>query len=100
MSPPSAPPTPASTSSTPLRILYFAWLKDRLGRSEDLLDLPDGVSDVAALRRWLQARDAVFEGIFSAGGRVRTAVNQEFAGDDTPVRPGDEIAFFPPVTGG
>ncbi|WP_428374939.1 molybdopterin converting factor subunit 1 [Lichenicoccus sp.] len=89
-----------SAQSAPLRILYFAWLKDRLGRAEDRLDLPPGVADVASLRAWLQARDPVFHGIFSAGGRVRAAVNQEFAGDATPVRGGDEIAFFPPVTGG
>ena len=89
-----------SLQPAPVRILYFAWLKDRLGRSEDLFELPAGVADVAALRHWLQARDPVFEGIFRPGSRVRAAVNQEFAGDGTAVHPGDEIAFFPPVTGG
>ncbi|TLU73912.1 molybdopterin converting factor subunit 1 [Lichenicoccus roseus] len=87
-------------SATSLHILYFAWLKDRLGRGEDNLDLPAGVVDVAGLRAWLRASDPAFEGIFNAGGRVRAAVNQKFAGDGTPVRGGDEVAFFPPVTGG
>ena len=91
---------PSSPPLAPVRILYFAWLKDRLGRSEDLLDLPAGVADVAAVQRWLQARDPALDGIFNGGGRVRAAVNLEFAADATPVRAGDEIAFFPPVTGG
>ncbi len=84
----------------PVHILYFAWLKDRLGQGEEQVALPDDVADVAGVRRWMRARGAVFEAVFAEGGRVRAAVNQDFATDDAPVRAGDEIAFFPPVTGG
>ena len=84
----------------PVRILYFAWLKDRLGRGEEQVVLPEGVATVGGLRDWMRARDTLFEAVFAPGGRIRAAVNQDFATDDAPVRPGDEIAFFPPVTGG
>ena len=83
----------------PIRILYFAWLKDRLGQGEEAV-LPAGVTTVGGLRDWMRARGPLFEAAFAEGGRIRAAVNQNFATDDAPVRPGDEIAFFPPVTGG
>ena len=84
----------------PVNILYFAWLKDRLGQGEEQVALPDDVADIAGVRRWMRARGARFEAVFAEGGRIRAAVNQDFATDDAPVRAGDEIAFFPPVTGG
>ncbi len=84
----------------PIRILYFAWLKDRLGQSEEQTSIPEGVVDVGGLRLWMRGRGPRFELAFAEGGRIRAAVNQDFATDEAPVRPGDEIAFFPPVTGG
>ncbi len=84
----------------PLRVLYFAWLRDRLGRSEETLPLPAGVGDVGALRRWMRGRDPQFAALFAEGGRIRAAVNLDFAGDEVSLSPGDEVAFFPPVTGG
>ena len=84
----------------PVHIFYFAWLKDRLGRGEEQVALPDDVADIAGVRHWMRARGPLFEAAFAEGGRVRAAVNQDFATDDAPVRAGDEIAFFPPVTGG
>lgn len=84
----------------PVQILYFAWLRDRLGRSEDRLTLPPEVGQVHELLQWLQARDPAMAAIAGEGRVVRVAVNQEFARPDHPVGPGDEIAFFPPVTGG
>ncbi len=85
---------------TPIRILYFAWLKDRLGRGEEQANLPENIVDIGGLRLWMRSRGPVFERAFAEGGRIRAAVNREFAEDDAPVHPGDEIAFFPPVTGG
>jgi molybdopterin synthase sulfur carrier subunit len=84
----------------PVKILYFAWLRERLGRGGEDLPLPDGVSTVSGLIAWLQARDATHQAAFANPGLVRAAVNQVFARGDTPVRAGDEVAFFPPVTGG
>jgi molybdopterin synthase sulfur carrier subunit len=83
-----------------VHILYFAWLRERTGRSEETLALPEGVSDVAGLVGWLGRRDAGFAAAFKDTKLVRCAVNQEFATPDAAIAPGDEIAFFPPVTGG
>ena len=80
-----------------IRVLYFASLKEALGRSGETVDLPAGVATVGDLRDWLvlQGRE-----ILASAKNLRCAVNQELAGLDAPVREGDEIAFFPPVTGG
>jgi len=82
------------------RILYFAWLRERMGRSDEDLPLPPGVATVGGLVALLQGRDAAGAAAFAHSGMVRAAVNQEFATPDTPVQNTDEIAFFPPVTGG
>ena len=83
-----------------MRVLYFAWMRERMGRSEEDLSPPPGVATVGALVEWLRARDAAGTAAFAQAAVVRAAVNQEFAQPDTPVRDGDEVAFFPPVTGG
>lgn len=83
-----------------MRVLYFAWMRERMGRSEEDLPVPPGVASVGALVDWLRARDAAGMAAFAETAIVRAAVNQEFAQPDTPVRDGDEVAFFPPVTGG
>jgi len=83
-----------------VKILYFAWLRDKAGISECTVSPPDGIATVGALIDWLAARDARHAEVFADRSIVRCAVNQDFADPDTPVRPGDEIAFFPPVTGG
>jgi molybdopterin synthase sulfur carrier subunit len=80
-----------------ITVLYFAWIKERAGTGEESVELPDGVCDVAGLMEMLGARHA---GAFDPAAQVRAAVNQVFARPDTPVRAGDEVAFFPPVTGG
>ncbi len=87
-------------SAPSLHILYFAWLRERLGLGEECLALPEGVSSVGTLIAWLRQRDDRYGAIFAEGRLVRCAVNQEFAGPDTPLAGGDEVAFFPPVTGG
>jgi molybdopterin synthase sulfur carrier subunit len=83
-----------------MRVLYFAWLRERMGRSEEELPLPPGVATVGALVGWLRARDAAGAAAFGEAAVVRAAVNQEFAQPDAAVADGDEVAFFPPVTGG
>ena len=82
------------------QILYFAVLRDRIGRAEERVVLPAEVGTVRALLAWLHAREPAFAVLAQEGRTVRVAVNQEFAGPDDPVAPGDEIALFPPVTGG
>ena len=80
-----------------VRILYFAGLKEALGMAGETVDLPAGVTSVGALRDWLlgQGRAAL-----GTAKNLRCAVNQDMAGPDAAIRDGDEIAFFPPVTGG
>lgn len=83
-----------------LTILYFAWLRERVGVSQEIVTLPAGVVTVAELVDWLAARSPGHASAFANRRTVRCAVNQDFAEPDARVRPGDEVAFFPPVTGG
>ena len=82
------------------QILYFASLRDRLGRSEERVILPAEVRTVRGLLAWMRAREPAFALLVEEGHAIRVAVNQEFATVDDPVASGAEIALFPPVTGG
>ena len=84
----------------PLTILYFAWLRERIGVAQEELPLPDDVQTVSGLVDYLSARSVGHAAAFQNRRSVRCAVNQEFADPSGPVTPGDEVAFFPPVTGG
>lgn len=84
----------------PVRVLYFARLRETLGTSSEEILPPDGVVDVAGLMRWLATRGAAWQEAFDGCRLVRAAVNQELVPDAAPVKAGDEVAFFPPVTGG
>jgi molybdopterin synthase sulfur carrier subunit len=84
----------------PLSILYFAWLRERVGLAEETLSPPDSVVTVADLVTWLAGLDPRHAAAFKERETVRCAVNHEFADTATILRPGDEVAFFPPVTGG
>ena len=81
-------------------MLYFAWMRERMGRGEEVLARPDGVTTVGGLVEWLRARDAAGAAAFAHGAVVRAAVNQEFAQPGAAIADEDEVAFFPPVTGG
>lgn len=84
----------------PLTVLYFAWLRERTGRSEEIVTVPSGVETVADLIAFLAARGPGHAAAFQNARTVRCAVNQEFADRSARLNPGDEVAFFPPVTGG
>ncbi len=83
-----------------ISILYFASLRDRLQQDAEQMTLPAGVSDVSALMQYLRLRGGVWAEIFAEDQPVLCALNQEMARLDAPVNDGDEIGFFPPVTGG
>ena len=83
-----------------VEVLYFAWVKERMGRGGESLPLPPGVATVGGLAAFLRARDEAGGRAFAQADVVRAAVNQDYANADTPVAEGDEVAFFPPVTGG
>ena len=83
-----------------MKILYFAWVREAVGKSEEDLNLPEGVASVSDLVAWLKQQDTGYETAFANNAAVRVAVNQEYVDFDHGVSNGDEIAFFPPVTGG
>ena len=81
-------------------LLYFASLRETLGCSREHVPLPAGTASVAMLLDYLRDRDPRWSEAFAPGKRYRVAVNQDVADMTTPLKPGDEVAFFPPVTGG
>ncbi len=91
---------PATTDTAAITVLYFAWLRERVGTGQERLALPADVNTVGGLMDWLIASSPRHANAFAARATIRAAVNQDFADPATPVRPGDEVAFFPPVTGG
>ncbi len=83
-----------------MKLLYFAWLKTKTGVAEEEVAPPPEVTTVAELLTWLQSRGPGHAEALSDLNALKVAVNQEYARPEDPVGPGDEVAFFPPVTGG
>ena len=83
-----------------VRLLYFAWVREKLGRGEETLALPAHVGTVADVLAWQASRGTEYEAVFSKTGVVRVAVDQLHADANVSVAGAREIAFFPPVTGG
>lgn len=83
-----------------MKILYFAWLRERVGHAEEDLALPTAVTSVGELIAYLRARGSGYEQAFSNPTVIRVAVNQSYVKFDHPLNDSDEVAIFPPVTGG
>jgi molybdopterin converting factor subunit 1 len=83
-----------------LQVRYFAWMRTRVGTGAESVEAPDTVRDVAGLMDWLEGRSPGHAKAFARREAVRIAVNQDYVEADHPVAEGDEVAFFPPVTGG
>ena len=83
-----------------MKILYFAWLRQKTGIDAEDVEMPPEVSDVAGLLDWLKERNSNFADALADFDSIRVAVNQEFAELDAPIAQGDEVAIFPPMTGG
>ena len=81
-------------------VLYFARLREALGTASEQIALPATVRDLEGLRALLVGRGGAWERELAPGKPVRAAVNQAMAVGDVPVADGDEVTFFPPVTGG
>jgi molybdopterin converting factor subunit 1 len=81
-------------------ILYFAWLRERTGTGLEQVNLPEDTYTVAELIDHLASRGPGYAAAFQNRMTIRCAVNQEFAEPGTVINQGDEVAFFPPVTGG
>ena len=83
-----------------MKILYFAWLRAKIGTGEEELTPPADVATVGQIMAWLSTLSSGHAEAFAKPALIRAAVNQDFAGPDQPVGADDELAFFPPVTGG
>jgi sulfur-carrier protein len=83
-----------------IKVLFFASLREQLGMATIDVELPAGVSTVGGLRAHLRSRGAAYESALGEKKALRMAVNQEMVQGSAPVKSGDEVAFFPPVTGG
>ena len=83
-----------------MKLLYFAWLRQRIGVAEETVSLPPDVATVSDLLAWLQKRSDEHATALADLSVVRVAVNQDYARDADPVSDDDEVALFPPVTGG
>ncbi|MFN3592481.1 MAG: molybdopterin converting factor subunit 1 [Thermaurantiacus sp.] len=85
--------------AAPVRLLYFAWVRERIGTGTEELEIAAPMP-IATLLDLLRPRSAGHAAALADTGRIRVALNQEFVGWDAEIGPGDELALFPPVTGG
>lgn len=83
-----------------LNVLYFARLREAIGRGQEVIAWDANLANVEALRKVLCARGSQWHSALSSQQGVRVAVNHDLAQDNTALKDGDEVAFFPPVTGG
>ena len=83
-----------------MKIRYFAWVRERVGRAEEDIAIPDNVTNVSALLDWMKSRGEEYEAAFTHKGVVRVASDRVHARPDAPLAGAGEIAFFPPMTGG
>lgn len=83
-----------------MKLRYFAWVRERIGKAEEELDPPAGVATVRDLLLWLRERDDGYAEALRFPEAIRVAINQEHAGHAEPIAGAREIALFPPMTGG
>ena len=83
-----------------VKVLFFAGLREQLGTSAEEVELPSGVDTVAGLRAHLLKRGGAWQAALAQNRLVRSAVNQDMVAPTARIKGGDEVAFFPPVTGG
>ena len=83
-----------------VKILYFSWIKHLIGKSSEEYSLQDNIATIHDLISQLRQLDNGYQKAFANIDSIKIAINQEFATIDHPIHDGDEIAFFPPVTGG
>ncbi|MGI9405222.1 MAG: molybdopterin converting factor subunit 1 [Hyphomicrobiaceae bacterium] len=83
-----------------MKLFYFAWVREQVGVGEETVDVPGDVATVSDLMTWLGKRDDGYAAAFAKADVIRAAIDQEHAGHETMIAGAQEIAFFPPVTGG
>lgn len=90
----------AITAATTLKLVYFAWVRERVGVPEETVNLPPGIVTIGDLVRWLKTRDEGYEAAFANESIVRAAIDHHHVKPDATIAGAREIAFFPPMTGG
>lgn len=83
-----------------MRIVYFAWVRERIGKTDEDVEVPAGVTTVADLAAWLAGRGEEYAHAFENPAVVRAAIDKRHVKPDTVLAGAREIAFFPPMTGG
>lgn len=83
-----------------MKLIYFAWVRERVGKSEEDIDLPGDVTTVAELLAWLKSRGEEYENALQHPRSIRVAINQEHVDHGEKIAGAREIALFPPMTGG
>lgn len=88
------------TKTRTLKLVYFAWVRERVGLAEEKVELPAEARTVADLVHWLKTRGEGYEAAFENEAIVRAAIDHSHVKPDAPLADAREIAFFPPMTGG
>ena len=83
-----------------VRLLYFAWVREKVGRADEVVDLPMHVKTIADLMTWLKTRGPEYASAFERAEVIRAAIDQQHVRPAAAIEGAREIAFFPPVTGG
>ena len=83
-----------------MKILYFAWVREKVGRAEETRDVPANVRTVGDLVTWLKTQGPEYESAFAQAHVIRAALDRAHVKPDAALGGAKEVAFFPPVTGG
>jgi molybdopterin synthase sulfur carrier subunit len=83
-----------------MKLKYFAWVRERIGKPEETIELPSSVKTVEQLIAWLAARGETYAHAFETPRLIRAAIDQTHVKQDAAIAGAREIAFFPPMTGG
>lgn len=86
--------------SQPVQLRYFAWVREKIGRADEVQTPPESVHTVSDLMRWLSEKGPEYQHAFAKMDVIRTAIDQKHVQNDAAIAGAKEIAFFPPVTGG
>lgn len=90
----------ADSTRRPIKLRYFAWVREAMGRAEEDVELPEGIATVRELIDWLKGRGPEYREAFRRAEVIRAAIDKAHVKPDAAISGAREIAFFPPVTGG
>ena len=83
-----------------VKLRYFAWVRERIGKPDEIVEVPPGIATVGELMTWLASRGEEYAHAFANAKVIRAAIDQRHVQSDAAIKGAGEIAFFPPMTGG